>query len=94
MAVFILNCAPMKSLKGVTPFKAWYEGKPDVSLLRTFSCIGHVKKTKLFLTKLEDRSTPMGLLGYEEGTNAYQLYDPRGGKVVVVCDIVFNEKAA
>ena len=36
----------------------------------------------------------MVLLGYEEGIKAYRLYDPRGGKVVVSRDIVFNEKAA
>ena len=45
------------------------------------------------LGKLEDRSTPMVLLGYEEGTKAYRLFDPRGGKVVVLCDVVFDEKA-
>jgi len=91
-AVFILNHAPTKALKGVTPFKAWYVRKPILSFLRTFSCIGHVKKTKPVLTKLEDRSTPMVLLGYEEGTMAYRLYDPRGGKVVVSRDIMFDKK--
>ena len=34
------------------------------------------------------------LLGYEEGTKAYRLYDPHGGKVVVSRDVVFDEKAA
>ena len=64
------------------------------SFLWTFGCIGHVRKTKLNLTKLEDRSTPMVLLGYEKGTKAYRLYNPRGGKVVVSCDVVFDEKAS
>ena len=49
---------------------------------------------KPVLTKLEDRSTPMVFLGYAEGTKAYRLYDPRGGKVVVSCNVVFNEKVA
>ena len=62
--------------------------------LRTFGYIGHVRKTKSVLTKLEDRSTPMVLLGYAEGTKAYWLYDPHGGKVLVSCDVVFDEKAA
>jgi hypothetical protein len=48
----------------------------DVSFLRTFECIGHVKNTTLFISKLEDRSTPMVLLGYEEGSKAYKMYDP------------------
>ena len=36
----------------------------------------------------------MVLLGYEEGTKAYRLYDPHGGKVVVSRDVVFDEKTA
>ena len=65
-----------------------------MSFLRTFGCIGHVRKTKPNLTKLEDRSTPMVFLGYAEGTKAYRLYDPRGDKVLVPRDVVFDEKAA
>ena len=65
-----------------------------MSFLQTIGCIGHIRKTKLVLTKLEDKSTPIVLLGYEEGTKAYRLYDPRGGKVVVSRDVVFDEKAA
>ena len=67
-AVFILNRAPTKALTGKTPFEAWYGSKLNVSFLRTFGCIGHVRKTKPNLTKLEDRSTPMVFLGYAEGT--------------------------
>ena len=94
MAVFILNRVPTKALEGKTLFEAWYGRKPNVSFLWTFGCIGHVRKTKPVLTKLEDRSTPMVLLGYEEGTKGYRLYDPCGGKVVVSHDIMFEEKAA
>ena len=92
--MFILNHAPTKALKGKMPFKAWYGRKPSVSFLWIFGCIGHVGKTKPVLTKLEDRSTLMVLLGYEEGNKAYRLYDPCGGKVLVSHDIVFDEKAA
>ena len=66
---------------------------PSMSFLWTFGCIGHIRKTKSAFTKLEDRSTPMVLLGYEEGAKAYRLYDPRGGKVAVSRDVVFDEKA-
>ena len=93
-AVFILNRAPTKALTGKTPFEAWYGRKPSVSFLWTFGCIGHVRKTKPNLTKLEDRSTPMVFLGYAEGTKAYCLYDPRGDKVLVSHDVVFDEEAA
>ena len=94
MAVLILNRVPTKALKGKTLFDAWYGSKSSVSFLQTFGCIGHVRKTKPVITKLEDRSTLMVLLGYKEGTKAYRPYDPRGGKVVVSRDVVFNKKAA
>ena len=82
-AVFILNCALTKALTGKTPFEAWYGRKPSVSFLWIFGCIGHIRKMKPNLTKLEDRSTSMVFLGYAEGTKTYRLYDPRGDKVLV-----------
>ena len=36
----------------------------------------------------------MVLLGYEEGSKAYRLYDPKGGRVVVSRDVVFDKIAA
>ena len=91
--VFI-NRSPTKALTGKTSFEAWYGRKPSVSFLRTCSCIDHIRKTKPVLTKLEDRSTPMVFLGYAEGTKAYRLYDPREDKVLVLCDIMFDDKVA
>ena len=49
---------------------------------------------KPILTKLEDRRTPMVFLGYVEGTKVYRLYDPRGDKVLVLRNVVFDEKVA
>jgi hypothetical protein len=81
MAMFILNRMPTKAVKGKTSFEVWCGRKPNVSFLRMFGCVDQVKNTKPHLSKLEDRSTPMVLLGYEEGSKAYRLYDPKGGKV-------------
>ena len=93
-AVFILSRLPTKALEGGTPYEAWQGRQPNVAFLRTFGCIGHVKNTKSFLGKLDDRSTPTVFLGYEDGSKAYRLYDPEGGKVVVSRDMVFNKAAA
>ena len=92
--VFNLNRTPTKALTGKTLFEVWYGRKPSVSILRTFVCIGHVRKTKPNLTKLEDRSTPMVFLGYAEGIKVYRLYDSHRDKVLVSHDVVFDEKAA
>ena len=36
----------------------------------------------------------MVFLGHAEGNKAYRLYDPREDKVLVLRDVVFDEKAA
>ena len=51
--------------------------QPNVPFLRTFGCVGHVKNTKPHLGKLEDRSTPMVLLGYEEAARPIGSMIPR-----------------
>jgi hypothetical protein len=99
MTVFILNRAPTKAWKGKMPFEAWHGRKPNVSFLKTFGCVGHVKNTKPHLGKLEPCASvgllpPMVLLDFEEGSKAYRLYDPKGGRVVVSRDVVFDEMAA
>jgi transposase InsO family protein len=93
-AVFLLNRSPTKSLDNQTPYEAWYGQRPAVHFLRTFGCVGHVKITKPGLKKLDDRSAPMVLLGYEQGSKAYRLYDPVSERVHVSRDVVFDEDAA
>jgi hypothetical protein len=36
----------------------------------------------------------MVLLGYEEGSKAYKLFDPCAGRVVVSRDVIFDKMAA
>jgi hypothetical protein len=38
--------------------------------------LGNAEVTRPNLSKLEDKSVPMVLLGYETGSKAYRLYDP------------------
>jgi hypothetical protein len=40
---------------------------------------------------LADRSTPMIMTGYEEGSKAYRLCNPSTNKVMVTCGVVFEE---
>ena len=43
-AVYLLNRAPTKSVKGMTPYEAWHGRKPTVQHMRTFGCVAHVKR--------------------------------------------------
>jgi hypothetical protein len=78
-----LNRSPTRNLKGITPYEAWHEKKSDVSFLRTFGYVGHVKVTKPKLSKLGDMSMPMVFLGYEAGSKAYWLFDLQAGSMVI-----------
>ena len=62
--------------------------------LRTFGCLAHVKVTRPNAKKLDDRSTKMIFIGYEEGSKAYRVYDPLTNRVYASRDVVFDEVAS
>ncbi|KAK1684089.1 hypothetical protein QYE76_044937 [Lolium multiflorum] len=90
-AVYLLNRVPTRSMVGGTPYEAWYGRKPSVDHLRTFGCVAHVKTVSGHKRNLVNRSTPMIMTGYEEGSKAYRLCNPSTNKVIVTCDVVFEE---
>uniref|UniRef100_J3MIT7 Retroviral polymerase SH3-like domain-containing protein n=1 Tax=Oryza brachyantha TaxID=4533 RepID=J3MIT7_ORYBR len=49
--------------------------------------------TRPHLKKLEDRSIPMVLVEYEEGTKGYRVYNLTTKRVVITRDVVFDEGA-
>jgi hypothetical protein len=51
----------------------------------------YVKNPKPHLKKLDDRSTKMVFIGYEEGSKAYRTYDPCTGCMHITRDAVFDE---
>lgn len=90
-AVYLLNRAPTKSVKGMTPYEAWHERKPSVQHLRTFGCTAHVKKVWPGQSKLADSSKQMVFIGFKAGSKAYRMYDPESRKLVITRDVVFEE---
>jgi len=56
-AVHILNRSPTKSLRGQTPFEAWFGRKPGVKHLRTFGCVVYAKLIGPGVSKLTDRGS-------------------------------------
>ena len=58
-AVYLLNRDPTKAVIGKTPYESIYGCKPNVSHLRTFGCVAHVKTAEPHLSKLIGRSTMM-----------------------------------
>lgn len=93
-AVFLLNRAPTRSLVVLTLYQAWYGTKPVVHFLWVFGCVAHVRVAKPNAGKLEDRSTKMVMIYYEQGSKAYRVFDPAANRVHVTCDAVFEEGVA
>ena len=89
-AVHLLNRAPTKALKGVTPYEAWHGMVPEVGYMRTFGCVAFTKDLSQ-LKKLDDRSIPGILIGYADGAKAYRIFDPSTQRVRVSHDVVFDE---
>ena len=91
--VYVLNRSSTKGVKRKTPYEKWNGRKPNVSHLRIFGSIVFVKTTGR-LSKLEDRSKCMVLMGYEAGSKAYRCLDPANFKIHMNRDVIFDEKKA
>lgn len=90
MTVYLLNLSLTKSLAGKTPGVVW--GVADSSSPQTFNYISHVKNPRTHQKKLNDRSAPMVLLGYEIGSKVYHFFiQPKGAWTYISCDIMFDE---
>jgi hypothetical protein len=92
VAVHVLNRSPTRALQGVTPYEKWHKKKPNVSYLRVFGCVTHVKVVGPGVKKLDDRSVPMVFVGYEDGAKAYRLYNPATKRLHISRDVLFEEE--
>jgi hypothetical protein len=92
-AVYLLNRSTSKEAGGRTPYELWTGSLPAVHHLRTFGCLAHVKVIAPHLKKLDDRSRPMIFVGYEPGSMAYRVYEPRSRRVHISRDVIFDESA-
>jgi hypothetical protein len=89
-AVYLLNCSPA-SFIGITPHEAWHGRRPNLSYIRVFGCVAFAHTPNIpSRKKLDDRSIPCQLLGYE-GSHQYRLYDPATRSIRRVRDVIFDE---
>jgi hypothetical protein len=62
-----------------------------VYYFRTFGCIAHVKHTRPLQNKLDDRSSSVIFLGYEQGCKAYRCYDLVTKRIIMSHEVIFDE---
>jgi len=61
--IYLSNRCPIKSLHGMIPKETWSRRKPSVSHLKVFWSIDYVHVDDQVMTKLNDKSRKMILVG-------------------------------
>ena len=90
-AMYLTNHSSVSRLPDMTPEQAWSGLKPQVTEFRPFSCPAYSHIPKANHTKLESKTQKCVLVGYQVGTKAYCLWDPKAHKMVISRDVIFNE---
>ena len=89
-ANYMVMRTPHIRLGEITPFQAWHNEKPDVSHIRTLGSIVFVR-TVGHRAKLDDRSEPYVLVGFNENTNKhFRVIDPRAKRFVLMVKNVYD----
>lgn len=89
--IHVMNRIPTITVKHMAPKKAWSISKPSVDHFRVFWCVSYVHIPYRKRTKLEDKSMRYVLLGVNEESKAYRLYDPISIRILISMDVVFEE---
>ena len=89
--VFLLNRLPTKAVNGMTPFKAWYGFKPNLKNMKIFGCLCFTHMPQIKRDKLNKKSEPSVFIGYNNTSNAYRVFQPQSGKILINRDVFFIE---
>lgn len=93
-AVYTINRVINKNTRTKTPHELYFGKKPRVNHLRIFGSLCYKKqeekKRSGYQQKLEHRSKPVIMVGYERD-NTYRTYDPIENKVIISREIIFDE---
>lgn len=92
-ATYIRNRSPTKVLGNVTPYERWCNKKPSVSHFRKFGCDAVVLQKNRSGGKLTPKGKPFKLVGYENLTKGYRLYDTNKREVIKARDVIFFENS-
>ncbi|CAD7087752.1 unnamed protein product [Hermetia illucens] len=79
--------------KKKTPYEIWFGKTPDVSHFRVFGSDAYMHIDKQFRKKLDPKVTKLILVGYQNDSMNYRLYNPQNNKIYMSRDVIFNEKS-
>ena len=90
-AEYIPNRLPHSSMKGNTPFEAYFGHKPDVSNLRVF---GSTAWARIPLDKrrdLQPQSIECMFIGYPNESKGFKLLDIKTKQIIIERSVKFDE---
>jgi len=91
-AVDIQNRLPSRALPNSMPFEGWMRKKPDISHLRTFSCLAFAWIHGDLRKKLDNHAYKCVVLGYSAETSTqYRVMDVNSGRVFLARDVKFDQ---
>src|SRR6266540_5709751 len=90
--IHVWNCLPMSSLKGMTPYEAWFKQKPDVSHLRVWGCLAYVFIQKDKRRSLQPHMEKCVFMGYPSGYKGWKFYNPTTQKYLISERAEFDER--
>ena len=88
MANLLRNVSPVSGATK-TPWELLYGQKPDLSTLRVFGCLAYVFTPKERRTKLDPKSTPGIIVGYDLRAKTYRVY--REDRIYEERDVIADE---
>ena len=90
-AAHIHNRSPRRGLSWKTPHELFFGRTPDISYFCVFGCRAWVYTPKDQRKKWDANSQPMIFMGYEPGSKAYRLGNPKTRSIVISASVHFDE---
>ena len=92
-AVYILNRVTNSRNPEKTPYELWTGRKPRLDHLRVFGCDAYMLTPEIHHRILEPKSKKVMMVGYENTSHNYRLFDPEKKKIYVSTHVEFHEEA-
>ena len=94
-ACYLKNRSPPRTLKGKTPYKAFWGKKPNLSNIRESGMeVWILKPEPQHVSKLDPTSEKCIFVGFAEGEAAIRYYNPRTRKVLTMREAHFPKGSA
>lgn len=93
-AIHVLNRTTSKRTPEVTPYELWNKRKPIINHFKIFGTAGYVNIPALHRKKFQPNAKKVIMVGYQEDSTNYRIFDPEKRVISLARDVVFDEQCA